>query len=67
MCLAVRDLDENYFNKWKARHHEAALSLDNRDEKLDAIYNEIENNMTLVGNILFSMLIISFREKFSHK
>lgn len=49
LCLAVRDLDEKYFNQWKARHHEAALSLDNRDEKLDAIYNEIENHMTLVG------------------
>lgn len=49
LCLAVRDLDENYFNQWKSRHHEAAVSLENRDEKLDAIYNEIENGMILVG------------------
>lgn len=49
LCLAVRELDENYFNQWKARHHEAALSMDNRDEKLDAIYEEIENNLTLIG------------------
>jgi len=45
----VRDLDERFFNNWKQRHQEAALSLENRDEKLDAIYEEIEKNMTLLG------------------
>jgi hypothetical protein len=52
LCLAVRDLDEMFFNDWKHRHHEAALSLDNRDEKLDAIYEEIERDMTLIGEWL---------------
>lgn len=45
----MRDLDERFFNNWKQRHQEAALSLENRDEKLDAIYEEIEKNMTLIG------------------
>lgn len=49
LCLATRDLDEDYFNNWKQRHQEAALALDNRDERLDAIYEEIEMDMTLVG------------------
>ncbi|XP_069679898.1 phospholipid-transporting ATPase ID isoform X1 [Periplaneta americana] len=49
LCLAVRDLDEVFFNDWKHRHQEAALSLDGRDDKLDAIYEEIERNMTLIG------------------
>lgn len=49
LCLAVRDLDERFFNNWKQRHQEAAMSLENRDEKLDAIYEEIEKNMTLLG------------------
>ncbi|KAK7864499.1 hypothetical protein R5R35_003115 [Gryllus longicercus] len=49
LCLAVRDLDEVFFNNWKHRHQEAALSLQNRDEKLDAIYEEIERDMTLLG------------------
>ncbi|KAL1117506.1 hypothetical protein AAG570_003825, partial [Ranatra chinensis] len=49
LCLAVRDLDENFFTQWKAKHHEAAVSLENRDDRLDAVYEEIENNMTLVG------------------
>ncbi|KAK6631413.1 hypothetical protein RUM44_005940 [Polyplax serrata] len=49
LCLAVRDLDEMFFNNWKQRHQEAAMSMENRDEKLDAIYEEIEKNMTLLG------------------
>ncbi|XP_076059333.1 ATPase phospholipid transporting 8B isoform X2 [Oratosquilla oratoria] len=49
LCLAVKDLEESYFQDWKARHHEAATSLDNREEKLDAIYEEIEKDLTLLG------------------
>nr|CAD7607049.1 unnamed protein product [Timema genevievae] len=49
LCLAIRDLDEVFFNNWKHRHQEAAVSMENRDEKLDAIYEEIETDMTLLG------------------
>jgi phospholipid-translocating ATPase len=42
-------LDDEFFNDWKNRHQAAALSLDNRDEKLDSIYEEIEKDMTLLG------------------
>jgi phospholipid-translocating ATPase len=52
LCLAVRDLDDVFFNDWKHRHQEAALSLDSRDDKLDAIYEEIERDMTLIGELL---------------
>ena len=52
LCLAVCDLDEMFFSDWKDRHQEAALSLDNRDEKRDAIYEEIERDMTLIGEWL---------------
>jgi len=44
LCLAVCD-----FSTTGNRHQEAALSLDNRKEKLDAIYEEIEQDMTLIG------------------
>ena len=47
LCLAVCDLNEMFFNDWKHRHQEAALSLGNCNEKLDAIYEEIERDMTL--------------------
>ncbi|XP_017777528.1 PREDICTED: probable phospholipid-transporting ATPase IM isoform X2 [Nicrophorus vespilloides] len=49
LCLASRDLDEEFFNKWKQRHMEAALSLQDRDERLDAIYEEIERDLVLLG------------------
>ncbi|XP_023288917.1 phospholipid-transporting ATPase ID, partial [Orussus abietinus] len=49
LCLSVRDLDESFFNDWKQRHQDAALSQENRDDRLDAIYEEIEKDMTLLG------------------
>lgn len=30
-------------------HHNAAISLENREEKLDFVYNEIEKNLELLG------------------
>ncbi|XP_068248598.1 probable phospholipid-transporting ATPase IM isoform X2 [Palaemon carinicauda] len=49
LCLAYKDLDEDYFLDWKGRHHEAAISLERREEKLDEIYEEIEKNLILLG------------------
>ena len=49
LCLAVRDVDEAYFEDWKDRHHEASVSLKSREERLDKLYEEIEQNLTLLG------------------
>ncbi|XP_047740035.1 phospholipid-transporting ATPase ID-like [Hyalella azteca] len=49
LCLAVKDLEEPYFQDWKRRHHEAATAMTNRDEKLHEIYEEVEKNLTLIG------------------
>uniref|UniRef100_A0A8C4S2X9 Phospholipid-transporting ATPase n=1 Tax=Erpetoichthys calabaricus TaxID=27687 RepID=A0A8C4S2X9_ERPCA len=49
LVLAYKDLDDSYFNSWKVRHHEAITSLENREEKLDELYEEIETNMKLLG------------------
>lgn len=35
--------------EWKLRHHEASTAMDEREEKLDALYEEIEEGL-LVGN-----------------
>ena len=53
LCLAVRKLDSHFFRAWKKRHHDAAVSLDHREERLEAVYNEIETDMDLLGNIFF--------------
>jgi phospholipid-translocating ATPase len=49
LCLAVRELDVQFFRAWKKRHHDAASCTDNREERLEAVYNEIEKDMDLLG------------------
>uniref|UniRef100_A0AAF5D3S5 Phospholipid-transporting ATPase n=1 Tax=Strongyloides stercoralis TaxID=6248 RepID=A0AAF5D3S5_STRER len=49
LCFAKKDLDEVYYNTWKNKFHEASISLENRQEKLDEVADEIESNLTLVG------------------
>lgn len=49
LCLASREIDEQFYLNWKRRQEEAALSLESRDDKLDAIYEEIETDLILLG------------------
>lgn len=51
LVLAAKELDPGFFEAWKKRHLEASVSLDNREERLDAVYEEIETNLTLVGEL----------------
>lgn len=49
LVLGTRDLTEQEFADWKTAHHNAALALDNREEKLDFVYNQIERDLDLLG------------------
>ena len=49
LVLGTRDLTEQEFSDWKAAHHNAAIALDNREEKLDQVYNQIEKDLDLLG------------------
>ncbi|XP_033633793.1 phospholipid-transporting ATPase ID-like isoform X2 [Asterias rubens] len=49
LCLAMKEIDEGNYQQWKKKHHAASTSLDGREDKLDACYEEIETNMTLLG------------------
>ncbi|KAM6953984.1 phospholipid-transporting ATPase ID-like [Aplochiton taeniatus] len=49
LALAYRHLDEEYFRLWKQRHHEASTALEDREEKLDLLYEEIEKDLLLLG------------------
>ncbi|KAM3965408.1 ATPase phospholipid transporting 8B isoform 1-T3 [Aphomia sociella] len=49
LALAWRPLEERGFAEWKRRHQAAALALHDRDEQLDAIYEEIETDLLLMG------------------
>lgn len=47
--LAERLIDDDFFYAWRTKQQEAALSLDGREDKLGAIYEEIECDLQLVG------------------
>ncbi|XP_036385821.1 phospholipid-transporting ATPase ID [Megalops cyprinoides] len=49
LVLAYKDLDEDYFQEWKQRHHEASTALEDREEMLDELYEEIEKDLLLLG------------------
>lgn len=49
LCLAKKDLDPAVYENWRERHHEAATSLENREDKVNAVYEEIEQNLMLIG------------------
>jgi phospholipid-translocating ATPase len=49
LVLAERVVDEQFFSRWRKKQQEAALASKNREDKLEAIYEEIECDMRLVG------------------
>jgi len=49
LVLGVRELTEQEFQQWKTEHHKAAVALENRDERLDNVYDIIEKDLALVG------------------
>ncbi|KAI4874383.1 hypothetical protein NFI96_013691 [Prochilodus magdalenae] len=49
LVLAYKDLDEDYFSEWLQRHHEANTALEEREEKLNQLYEEIEKDLLLIG------------------
>jgi phospholipid-translocating ATPase len=49
LLIARRQLDDNVFAQWKARHDAAAASMQNREEALAAVYAELEQQLELLG------------------
>lgn len=41
-------VDEEYA-EWSAKYNEASVSLDNREEKIDAVCEELERDLRLLG------------------
>ncbi|CAE1294791.1 E7.6.2.1 [Acanthosepion pharaonis] len=50
LCLASKEIDPEYYHEWKKRYHEATTSMENRDEKVNVLFEEIEKNMILLGS-----------------
>ncbi|XP_066195241.1 phospholipid-transporting ATPase IC [Sylvia atricapilla] len=49
LCLCYRDISQDEFEVWNKKFMEASLATSHRDEALDKVYEEIEQNLILLG------------------
>lgn len=49
LCLAKKELDASVYERWRERYHDAVTSLENREDKVSEVYEEIEQQLILVG------------------
>ncbi|NXN87343.1 AT8B3 ATPase, partial [Bombycilla garrulus] len=49
LCVASREVSEAEFRAWSQRHREAAALLQDRAQELDRLYEEMEQNLQLLG------------------
>ncbi|KAM5308261.1 phospholipid-transporting ATPase IK-like [Glossophaga mutica] len=49
LCLAYKKVDEAVYEQWRHRHKEASILLQNRAQALHQVYEEMEQNLQLLG------------------
>ncbi|XP_065434517.1 phospholipid-transporting ATPase IK [Chrysemys picta bellii] len=49
LCLASKEVKEEDYAEWSKKHHEASVLLQDRAEELDKVYEEIEQDLQLLG------------------
>ena len=49
LCCAYRVIDESFFESWSNRYNEACCKIQGRDEAVEAVSNEIECNLQILG------------------
>lgn len=49
LCLAGKELSEEEYNEWTLRYHDASVSLDAREERMEDLASELERGFTLYG------------------
>ncbi|KAI9694362.1 MAG: hypothetical protein M1820_008962 [Bogoriella megaspora] len=49
LCIAQREIDEEEYRIWNEKHDLAANAVEGREDKLDEVADEIEQNLTLLG------------------
>ncbi|KAM4719177.1 phospholipid-transporting ATPase ID-like [Anableps anableps] len=49
LALAYKDLEESNMERWLERHHEVSTAMEGREDGLDALYEEIETDLMLLG------------------
>uniref|UniRef100_A0A8C1RBG8 Phospholipid-transporting ATPase n=1 Tax=Cyprinus carpio TaxID=7962 RepID=A0A8C1RBG8_CYPCA len=45
LCLCYKDISQAEFDAWSQKHQAASVSMGNREEALDTVYEEIEENL----------------------
>ncbi|KAH0846223.1 hypothetical protein AYO21_11708 [Fonsecaea monophora] len=49
LCVAERDLDEEFYQEWNKDHDFAAQALTDREDRLEEVADRIERELTLLG------------------
>ncbi|RPD56361.1 phospholipid-translocating P-type ATPase [Lentinus tigrinus ALCF2SS1-7] len=49
LTLAYKVIPESQYESWSKRYHEASISLDDREDKVEAVSDEIEHDLHLLG------------------
>ncbi|XP_063771913.1 phospholipid-transporting ATPase IK isoform X2 [Pseudophryne corroboree] len=49
LCVAFKDVAPAVYTEWSKRHHEASVTLKNRAQCLEMVYDEMESNLMLLG------------------
>ncbi|XP_022781845.1 phospholipid-transporting ATPase ID-like [Stylophora pistillata] len=49
LVTAYKDIPLDVYKEWEARYKEASMAMENRDELVQKAYEEIEQNLTLIG------------------
>ncbi|KAI9874085.1 MAG: hypothetical protein M1823_007767, partial [Watsoniomyces obsoletus] len=49
LCVAEKDIDEQYYKEWSKDHDVAAESLQDRDDRLEEVADRIERDLILIG------------------
>ncbi|KAM8939291.1 phospholipid-transporting ATPase IC-like [Pelodytes ibericus] len=49
LCLAYKEVEESNYEQWKMKHDEGCISLHNREGLLNDVYEEMENNLLILG------------------
>ncbi|NXL96663.1 AT8B3 ATPase, partial [Tyrannus savana] len=49
LCVASKEVSEAEYQEWGRRHHEASVLLQDRAQELDRLYEEMEQDLQLLG------------------
>uniref|UniRef100_K3WLK8 Phospholipid-transporting ATPase n=1 Tax=Globisporangium ultimum (strain ATCC 200006 / CBS 805.95 / DAOM BR144) TaxID=431595 RepID=K3WLK8_GLOUD len=50
LLFAERSLEDGFYEAWESRYQEAELDMNFREEKIEALVEEIERKLTLIGS-----------------